>query len=506
MAFTDRERDIARQIKEQGGSREDFLDVLQQIREQEPKVDKVDKVDTPDEAGQWPTLWEQLWERVQWIGEASTQDQEVFWPKVSEWLRSAIWETPEGQELVNKFDIVSDIIGGIPWMSFIKDKIDSEISGTLRDISVTTDIVWAGNDVIWAWIWEVLEATWLDKKIQEGMKFLSETETWKEIWEIIWEWTELFNIIEKGAPWLATIIKWLPEGWSALWFGKVWELLKQPITRGFGKVKTKVEKRKELKKESIADEKVRTTAQILQAWDDVSDSTLKTISNFISKASTTKELREGFTKSATDIIARRNALIKEANKPITNTLLLTKSLVQKIDDLKAEGLVSPRVIKKYEERLKMEQSFVRTNKDQLDLLKVETRKENLNKLTERLQKKKDAWTLTDLESAELQSLDLVRDSYKIEIENIADTFFEWTDNVWSIKQLNGQFWDLQTALKLIKKESGKIRKSEDPAGFIRDKISKLPFIWDFIDTPSASAAVWRQERLKKKTKRLEKLN
>jgi hypothetical protein len=36
MAFTDQERDIAKQIREQGGSREDFLDILQQVRTKQP--------------------------------------------------------------------------------------------------------------------------------------------------------------------------------------------------------------------------------------------------------------------------------------------------------------------------------------------------------------------------------------------------------------------------------------------------------------------------------------
>ena len=44
MAFTDRELDIARQIKEQWWSREDFIDVLQQIRAEQPEVQEATQV------------------------------------------------------------------------------------------------------------------------------------------------------------------------------------------------------------------------------------------------------------------------------------------------------------------------------------------------------------------------------------------------------------------------------------------------------------------------------
>ena len=51
MAFTDQERDIARQISEQKGTREDFLDVLEQFRSQQTEVQKIDtpeEIDTPE--------------------------------------------------------------------------------------------------------------------------------------------------------------------------------------------------------------------------------------------------------------------------------------------------------------------------------------------------------------------------------------------------------------------------------------------------------------------------
>jgi len=38
MALSERELDIARQIKEQGGDKEDFLDILEQIRATKPKA------------------------------------------------------------------------------------------------------------------------------------------------------------------------------------------------------------------------------------------------------------------------------------------------------------------------------------------------------------------------------------------------------------------------------------------------------------------------------------
>ena len=44
MAFTEQEKSIAKQIKEQGGSKQDFLDVLQQVRSRQAET-------TPKEIG-----------------------------------------------------------------------------------------------------------------------------------------------------------------------------------------------------------------------------------------------------------------------------------------------------------------------------------------------------------------------------------------------------------------------------------------------------------------------
>jgi len=54
MAFTDQERDIARQISEQNGTREDFLDVLEQFRVQQPEVQQIDPVEQIPEVNNTP--------------------------------------------------------------------------------------------------------------------------------------------------------------------------------------------------------------------------------------------------------------------------------------------------------------------------------------------------------------------------------------------------------------------------------------------------------------------
>jgi hypothetical protein len=54
MAFTEQELNIANQVKQQGGSRQDFLEVLQQYRSQQPTQQEITKettqeIETPQE-------------------------------------------------------------------------------------------------------------------------------------------------------------------------------------------------------------------------------------------------------------------------------------------------------------------------------------------------------------------------------------------------------------------------------------------------------------------------
>jgi len=535
MALTELEQELVQSIKEQGWTRSDATSMLNKFRAKQKQEAEVwfetitqearrwleDRVtpapQLPEEETSWPgiiqtikeTPWNIITDIAEWgftLWEDITKIQ-AWRLEDTKWL---LWDFLKAWEWsLERIKELNDVIDATWWTTFDK-------------------VIWTWLNIFWAWVdftWDVIVAwlktlapEWLEKATAETIEDFKQTDFWKWVIDFIKTWSDKVEDFKNSSPEAKRLVlsiksvlpvwevvtwwvwaKIVKEAWEELietWI-KLWKKQKEKVT-------TKLEERKELKKEALKEERIRTTAQILQAWDSVSDSTLETIWNFITKSKSVKDIKESLSKSAREIITKRNDIIQQANKKISNTLLLTKSLVDKVDNLKAEWLVSPRVIKKYEERLNMEKNFLKENKDTLDLVWVESRKEKLNKLTERLQKKKDAWTLTDLENAELQALDLVRDWYKVEIENITDTFFAWTDNVWSVKSLNKQFWDLQTWITLLKKEASKIRKSEDPAWFIRDKLSKLPVIWEFVKTPGVSSAIKREELLKGKTKILEK--
>lgn len=533
MALTEQERNIAQQVKEQWWSRKDVIEVISQFRARQPKqpaqefkslsqearesLEKTPEeilwvkefkdekvVDVPEEPKE--TLWEKLSERVSGATGALTTKQTVFNPEFVSNLKNAVSQTEKWEQVINAIDSIGNIIEKIPWSEFIKNEIEQGIDRKLKWVSVAKEWAWAINDIIETWFTKLLEFTWLDEPIERAINAAAETDPWKAIWEVIADSNEVIEAANNVAPGLTNLLSAWWEIWELLWFGKFGRTWKETAQEISEKLKKRKEQKLEDKKIWEEEERIRTTAQILQAWDKVSDETLKTISRFIWKADNIKDIESWFKKSATDIIRKRNAIIKEANAPVTNTLLLTKSLVNKIDDLKKQWITPESEIKKFEEVLNRERSWLSQNKDQLDLVKVEKRKELLNKETKTLNEKKEKWTITWREEARLRALDEIRDSYKEFVETKTDEFFDWTENVWSVNSLNRQFWDLQTWLDLIKKEAWKIRKSEDPAWFVRDRLSKLPFIWEFIETPSVSAAKRREELLKWKTKKLEKLN
>lgn len=155
MAFTDREREIARQIKEQGGSRDDFLDVLQQIRLQQP----AEQVEQPKEVEQVPQ-----------VSQASPETIALrWWPSVEEQAKTSaslefISNIPKAEEKAWLTDFLeNDISDAITefWRSGIEEAKAKITPATGKEIPFTADSKLAENilpslEKVGGWILEVV--------------------------------------------------------------------------------------------------------------------------------------------------------------------------------------------------------------------------------------------------------------------------------------------------------------------------------------------------------------
>ena len=188
------------------------------------------------------TLWQKLKERWEWLIETITTKQEIFSPELRAWvtdlINKTIWKTEWWKKTLEAIDVFWQLINKMPWTEFIKEKIEDKIDSTLKTAWVIKDAAWAVNDVIWEWINEVLEFTWLDKQIEKWVKAISETETWKEVFTALEKWKQAFELIKKLAPWLATVWEAWLEVWELTWLWKAWKVWKETLETGIKKLPT----------------------------------------------------------------------------------------------------------------------------------------------------------------------------------------------------------------------------------------------------------------------------
>ena len=256
MALTEQERNIAQQVKEQWGTRQQITEVLNQFRARQPKQQEEFKSlsqtaresleKTPeellwvdefkDDVVEWgqETLWQKIQGRWKDLKDILTTKQTIFSPEFKENIKQKVWETEWWKITLNLLDQFSNILWKIPWSDIIKDKVESDINNRIKQKAMVWEAAWVVNDIIWAWFNQILEFTWLDKQLQK----LWETETMQNIWEVLQEWSEAFNKFEQIAPWLATDFKTWNELLQVTWFWKLWKVWKDTAQTTLSKIPT----------------------------------------------------------------------------------------------------------------------------------------------------------------------------------------------------------------------------------------------------------------------------
>jgi len=256
MALTEQERDIARQIKEQWGTKQDFIDILWQIRSKQPKQE-IQQAPEPVEVQWWtptfftadeapvtqaqPTLTlgklqdiaskeqeieQEKEEGLKWFitetWEALKERWKTAWEiiqrKLKEWWE-ALWKATQA---FAKWDNKKAV-----WNLF-KDQLNAVWGGTLQ---LWWQLVWGGWDIVW----ETLENTIQDATpevvedtIEKAVSWIANTNTVQAIAKSYWEFRENNPESARNIEASINIAEILP---FFKWGRKtIWAVAKAPVT------------------------------------------------------------------------------------------------------------------------------------------------------------------------------------------------------------------------------------------------------------------------------------
>ena len=232
MAFTEQELNIANQVKQQGGSRQDFLEVLQQYRSQQPTQQEITKETTQEIETPQETVWVQSTDT---ISNQGIESQETV-----------LSDTPteDTTQEPNLFQKISSL-GSAPFRDEGKAEISEVVSSTPE--AIKTVWKWIGS-FVWGIFDSAEQTAWglfnmLNKDSLKGANSIRKllgkepltTEQAKEIQSQAWASTEGLesnyseDILDIWQGTLSNTIKvWFPTaslGISTTWETQEWEQL-----------------------------------------------------------------------------------------------------------------------------------------------------------------------------------------------------------------------------------------------------------------------------------------
>lgn len=208
MAFTDKERDIARQIKEQGGSREDFLDILQQVRSQQPTQasEQVNITETEEWVEVEETNTIQVWEQTikpsidpsvltnERLDSIISESDEWFTGFVEEtW--EALWKRIENvkdintrfkQKIKDKRAATNKALEEWGVSDFVLASMKWELNNLGSSFQLVGQTIWAWADVVWEWLENIIQdwlVEWVEDKIKSSVASVANSEAAKWIAE-----------------------------------------------------------------------------------------------------------------------------------------------------------------------------------------------------------------------------------------------------------------------------------------------------------------------------------
>lgn len=238
MALSEQELDLARRVKEQGGTQADFLEILEQKRKQQKETPQVETITeevvktpditvgeqvitpTQDPSVLTPEKISQIWERRQLEEKAKEQEKEegLKWFISESWeALTERWENIKGilsrrQEEINKTRqeewtlwVVKEIFRLTPpWMIIWATEWFKE-DKDIPELQLAGQVVAGTWDIIWEWLENLIQDATPEKAEEFVEELVSKVSKSKTVQDMVSSWQEF----EQNNPEKARNIKWL---------------------------------------------------------------------------------------------------------------------------------------------------------------------------------------------------------------------------------------------------------------------------------------------------------
>lgn len=474
MAFTEQELSIAKQVKEQWGSREDFIEILQQMRKQKPaEAPQVEKAPVVSEvAPETPLskIWAPMtseqpspdvftaWKLQDVIsrqqGEIKTAETEKkAWELLWKWFISetgeALWERSQNikDTLQRQKDELAKQVASEWVTDTVVDKFKNFLIKSVPTLSLATSLTWdkqatwlqVAGQVAW-WVWDVLfegienlVQAWLPKEAEVAI-----AEQFKKLWE--WDTAQWLanwyqEVKEKNPDRLRNIEAVFNIG-QFIPIGKVWSTVTKPFTKAW------VEATKKTAEQSVKDVS-RGLLNIPSKLKPAEELKLgKFFAEKVKPTDTFDNMTDQFSKIWSDAIDKVNSSLKSSS-----------SLH------KPQG--AKEVLKAIDENLKNVPFATNQKKTVKDLLKKFNKEwltlTDLNKIKRSINEYTRAWTAAWKEAAWLapEAMRWKYNEVKTFIENIAKK-----EGLPDIGSLNNDWIQSNTLFELLSKQATSIGKKK----------------------------------------------
>jgi len=472
MAFTEQELNIAKQIKEQGGTKEDFLDILKQIRTEQPTEQPIEQ---PVEVSQDITVGDQtitptqdpsvltadsiadiaVTRQAEEVEKAQEAEEGLTWftsetKEALEQRWEQIWEIKErfDKKLQSKSNIVDVFKKEWLWEA-LKTSMAEELNRFGSSFQLAGQVVWAWTDVIWEWVENLLqEATpeAVENVIEWAISKITDTETVKNIAKAYAEFREKNPEIARNIEASVNMSEVLP-------IAKGKKILKKPFSEAIKK-QVRENAEKELKNVGRA---------ILNLPDKTSQKEAFDMTKFFAEKA--KKVDD-----FDDLVGQFEKTWKDAINKVNNSLKSSKTL--------HKPAWAKEVLNVIKDNLKWKPFVTNLEKEVNGLLKKINNEwltlSELNKIKRSINDYTKAWNASWKEAAWIAP-EAMRGKYgeiKTYIENAAKR-----EKLPDIKQLNKDWINSNALLEFLWKQANKVGKKKWLEAIQQ---SKLRGIWDII--------------------------
>jgi len=451
MALTPQEIDIAKKVKEQWGTQEDFMEILQEFRKRQPSEQTEEVITKVPEVWEEWFIWPSRPPEVREQARVQTEDERIESEEWLKWFATETWESlkrrawivweavsklPKKQEQ-QRIAIQEKFKEWKPWAAFV-ESMKWELNKIGSAFQVAWQFVWAWVDVIWEWLENTLqEATWesVENALESSVAKIWETETVQNV-------ASSYMDFRERNPESARNIEAGVNIWQILPITKVWRIVTKPISKT-AKAAVRKEAEQALKDTGRAFLSLPTKTKPTETL-----SISKFFADKVKPTNTFDDVVVQFDKLGSSSIDKLNTSLKGLTK--TYKPQWAKEVLKVIKENLEKGIKSKRMPFSKWDLAEVTALLKKFNKEWLNLSELNSIKKSINKYTK-------AWTAAGKEAAWVAP-DAMRGKYtevRKFIENAADKL--WVKNV---KELNADWANSNTLMELLGKQASAIGKKK----------------------------------------------